>query len=206
MAKRTKKQSTPAPATSLRIERVPVSKIKPARYNPRRALQPGDDEYESIKRSLEKFGCVDSLVWNKRTGNLVAGHQRFRILMDEFGATELDVSVVDLPLGDEKALNLALNHLSGDWDDAALLSLLSELQEADAVEVTGFTGDDLMALHARLELEEEGGGPAGDGSDAAMVSESFKVVATCVDAKQQQEVVKTLHRKGVACHLLTRDP
>jgi ParB-like chromosome segregation protein Spo0J len=70
-------------------------------------------------------------VWNKRTGNLVGGHQRFKILIEQ-GLKEVDVSVVELDLEKEKTLNLALNKISGDWDDEKLGQLLKELtQNAD---------------------------------------------------------------------------
>ncbi len=110
----------------MQIQRVPVSKIKPAPYNPRVDLQPGDPKYESLKRGIEQFGCVEPLVWNARSGNLVGGHQRFKILQEQ-GAKEVDVSVVDLPEEQEKALNIALNKLDGEWDDAKLAALLDEL-------------------------------------------------------------------------------
>jgi ParB-like chromosome segregation protein Spo0J len=56
------------------------------------------------------------LVWNSRTGNLVGGHQRFKIIKEQ-GLKEVEVSVVDLDANKEKALNLALNKVRGDWDN-----------------------------------------------------------------------------------------
>ena len=50
-----------------------IEDINPAKYNPRLDLQPGDSEYEKIKRSIQEFGLVETLVWNKGTGNLVGG-------------------------------------------------------------------------------------------------------------------------------------
>ena len=55
------------------IRTIPISKINPARYNPRVDLKPGGAVYEKLKRSLDTFGCVEALVWNERTGNLVGG-------------------------------------------------------------------------------------------------------------------------------------
>ena len=65
----------------MEIRRVPVSKLNPAAYNPRKDLQPGDAEYQKLARSLEQFGCVEPVVWNERTGNVVGGHQRLKILL-----------------------------------------------------------------------------------------------------------------------------
>lgn len=125
----------------MKIERVAIDKINPATYNPRRDLRPGDPEYEKLKRSINEFGCVEPLVWNKRTGNLVGGHQRLKVLIDQ-GAVEVDVSVVDLPLEKEKALNIALNKISGDWDQEKLASLLDELTKVPDFNI-GITGFDL---------------------------------------------------------------
>src|SRR5688572_1371068 len=71
----------------MHVKRISISKVNPAPYNPRKDLQPGDPEYEKLKLSMAQFGCVEPLVWNKRTGNLVGGHQRFKILLEQ-GATE----------------------------------------------------------------------------------------------------------------------
>ena len=121
------------------IEKIPIKKINPAVYNPRKDLQPGDVEYDKLCKSIDKFDCVEPLVWNRRTGNLVGGHQRLKVLLAR-GDTEVICSVVDLPLEKEKALNLALNKISGDWDESKLAALLDELiriPEFD-FEVTGF--------------------------------------------------------------------
>jgi DNA modification methylase len=89
------------------------------------------------------------LVWNKRTGNLVGGHQRLKVLVAS-GATEVDVSVVELSLEREKALNIALNKISGDWDQKKLAELLDELSKTPDfdVEITGFELPDIRALLA----------------------------------------------------------
>ena len=63
--------------TSIETRRVPVELLKPAKYNPRLDLQPGDAAYEKIMRSPDEYGYVDPLVWNEVTGNIVGGHQRY---------------------------------------------------------------------------------------------------------------------------------
>ena len=79
----------------MRIETLAVSKLIPADYNPRKDLRPGDPEYEKLKRSLEEFGYVEPVIWNKTTGHVVGGHQRLKVLMDT-GATEVDCVVVEM--------------------------------------------------------------------------------------------------------------
>ncbi|MDC0760604.1 site-specific DNA-methyltransferase [Brevibacillus sp. AG] len=129
------------------IRKIPVSMIRAAEYNPRIDLKPGDPEYEKLKRSIEEFGYVEPLVWNERTGNLVGGHQRFKILINEHQAKEVEVSVVDLDHTREKALNLALNKISGDWDEEKLAYVLAELQESDLdTSLSGFDNEEVMEL------------------------------------------------------------
>lgn len=101
----------------MEIRKVPISLLNAAPYNPRKDLQPGDPEYQKIARSIEKYGCVEPIIWNEKTGNVIGGHQRLKVLAAT-GAVEVDVSVVQLSLEDEKALNLALNKISGQWDNA----------------------------------------------------------------------------------------
>ncbi|MCK9362111.1 MAG: site-specific DNA-methyltransferase [Syntrophales bacterium] len=131
----------------------------PADYNPRKALKPGDREYEKLRRSLEEFGCVDPLVWNLRTGRIVGGHQRLTVMLD-LGWTEGDVSVVDLPEEKEKALNIALNKISGEWDMDRLRELLVDLEASDLdVTLTGFDTEelaDIMPKDQDREPEEDG--------------------------------------------------
>lgn len=130
----------------MEIKAIPVENINPAVYNPRKDLRPGDPEYEKLKRSIHEFGFVEPLVWNRRTGNLVGGHQRFKILLEQ-GATEVECSVVDLDETQEKALNIALNKISGDWDMPKLKDLLEELDVGDFdVELTGFDMDEIEQL------------------------------------------------------------
>ncbi len=140
----------------MNLQRISFDQINPAPYNPRKNLKPGDPDYDKLRRSIEEFGLVEPLVWNKRSGNLVGGHQRFKVLVAR-GDTEADVSVVDLPPEREKALNVALNNIAGDWDPRKLAQLLDELVEIPGfdVELTGFDVPDVNALIAEsLPLSE----------------------------------------------------
>ncbi|MEK3943528.1 site-specific DNA-methyltransferase [Paenibacillus sp. FSL H3-0310] len=133
------------------IKIVPIEQINAAVYNPRVDLQPGDPEYEKLRRSLDEFGYVDPIVWNEQTGNMVGGHQRYKVLVNEQSCTELAVSVVNLDPDRERLLNLALNKVSGRWDDEALVQLLNELQEdgADLV-LSGFEPEEIRELIVEL--------------------------------------------------------
>lgn len=129
----------------MEIRKVKVSDLRPAEYNPRQDLKPGDREYEKIARSIDEFGYVEPIVWNETTGNIVGGHQRLKILIER-GETEVEVSVVRLNEHDEKVLNVALNKITGRWDTGKLTDLLKELQSEGAMEVTGFEDWELDAL------------------------------------------------------------
>ena len=130
----------------LKMRSMKLSDLTPAEYNPRKDLQPGDAEYEKLKRSIEEFGLVDPLIYNDRTETLVGGHQRLKVMRD-LGITETDVSVVDLDEADEKALNVALNKISGDWELEALSTLFKDLEiEGYDLELTGFDTKEIDAL------------------------------------------------------------
>jgi DNA modification methylase len=134
----------------LRIEKIPVTKIKPAKYNPRKDLKPGDPAYEKLKRSMTEFGYVEPIIWNEETGNIVGGHQRYKILLEE-GHTEVECVVVKLPADKEKALNVALNKVTGDWEVKALAELLNDLNEQDFdLTLTGFDAAEIEDLFSQV--------------------------------------------------------
>ena len=139
---------------NVNIERVQLSWLNPAEYNPRKRLRPGDAEYERLKTSIQQFGYVDPIICNA-DGTIIGGHQRFFVLQD-IGAKEADVSIVDLDKAKEKALNIALNKISGDWNDEKLKTLLQDLDaEGFELSLTGFSDDELSDLLGDVELETD---------------------------------------------------
>src|SRR5574344_2252298 len=128
------------------IEKKNTKDLIPATYNPRKDLKPGDAEYDKLKRSIEQFGYVEPVIWNKTTGRIVGGHQRLKVLID-MGITEVECVVVELTETKEKALNVALNKISGDWDKDKLALLIADLQGFDFdVSLTGFDPSELDDL------------------------------------------------------------
>lgn len=120
------------------IEKKNTADLLPADYNPRKDLKSGDAEYEKLKRSIEQFGYVEPVIWNKTTGRVVGGHQRLKVLID-MGMTDVDCVVIEVPEEKEKALNIALNKISGEWDNDKLALLISDLQGTDFdISLTGF--------------------------------------------------------------------
>lgn len=123
----------------MQIEKLSIGSLKAAEYNPRKDLKPGDPEFEKLKRSIEEFGYVEPVIVNKRTGyTIVGGHQRYKVLK-HIGHTEVDCVIVDLDEQKEKALNIALNKISGAWDEGLLSALLKDLEQSGFdLELTGF--------------------------------------------------------------------
>lgn len=131
---------------AIKIEKRNIEELSPADYNPRKILRRGDKGYEKLKASLIEFGEVLPIVWNKQTGNIVGGHQRYFMYLDE-GRKSLEVSVVDIPLEKEKALNITLNNekVGSEWDTDKLAAIVSELNTPD-LQLTGFDEEDLDSL------------------------------------------------------------
>lgn len=121
-----------------------VSDIKPAKYNPRKNLRPGDAEYEALQGSMERFDCVVPLIINKTTGTLVSGHQRLNVLKAK-GIEEVEVVLVEADEEQEKLLNIALNKIDGDWDYKKLEALFEDILAED-IKFTGFTEEELSNL------------------------------------------------------------
>ena len=141
----------------MEIMELSLSDLKPASYNPRKKLKKGDKEYEKIKQSLLKFGYVDPIIVNEDL-TVIGGHQRLTVLKDLEYETAKCV-IVSLSKEDEKALNIALNNITGQWDDQLLADLLLDLQESDFnLDLTGFEPpeiDDILSNVHDKDLSED---------------------------------------------------
>ena len=130
----------------MNIQKIKPEQLNPAAYNPRRDLKLGDVEYEKLRRSIEEFGYVEPVIWNKRTGNIVGGHQRYKVLVS-LGYTEIECVVLDIDEQREKALNVALNKISGEFDIPLLTDLLQGLSDDGFdVSLTGFDATEMEEL------------------------------------------------------------
>lgn len=130
---------------SFEIERVSRAQIKGAPYNPRKISA---INRKKLKANLQKVGLLEPLVWNRRTGNLVGGHQRISLIdaLEKSDNYTIDVAAVDLSEAQEREQNIALNNplIQGEWDDQALLALLKH----DDVDLgaTGFDAEDIAIM------------------------------------------------------------
>lgn len=156
------------------IEQKKLSDLTPAAYNPRII---SSSAKQGLAASLEKYGLVQSIVWNKRSSNIVGGHQRWKVLNDQFGPDHVvDVVVVDLNDTDEVALNIALNNpqIQGDFTDKTL-EMLEEVAKQSQEEFSNLKLSDLRdELAARFTPE---------------ATKVHKVGKTKVTKKKNKEVV-----------------
>ena len=135
------------------LKTIPVGELKPAEYNPRKKLKPGDKEYEKIKNSIEEFGFADPLVVNADM-TIIGGHQRLTVAM-ALGYTEGPCAVVDIDKVREKALNIALNKITGAWDESLLADLLADIQASEFdLGKTGFDPPEIETLFNKVHDKE----------------------------------------------------
>lgn len=128
------------------VQEIKITELNAAPYNPRINFVSGTPEYEKLKRSIEEFGNVEPIVWNKRTGNVVGGHQRLSVLRD-MGYDTVPCSVVDLDETDEKLLNIALNKIKGKWDYEKLEEILKGFDD-EVASLSGFSEDEIAVILA----------------------------------------------------------
>lgn len=199
---------------TLKTEKRKLNELVAADYNPRKALTPEDSEYQKIKRSIEEFGYVDPIIINE-DGTIIGGHQRCTVLKD-LGYEEVDVVVVSLDKQREKALNIALNKITGEWDELKLKDLLLDLDLGDYdISLTGFEQEDLAELVDNLAVEPEA---MDDDFDGEAVLEDIVEPKTklgdvwklgrhrlmCGDSTSQEDVATLM--RGEMADLIITDP
>ena len=126
------------------IVKMKLSELRPAEYNPRKIT---DEAFEGLGHSISRFGMLSHIVWNKRTGNIVGGHQRYKHLV-EMGEEETDVVVVDLDDNEEVALNITLNNkaVRGDFTR----DVVDQLRTSEAQLGSAFKQIGLLDLYEHL--------------------------------------------------------
>ncbi|AOZ93618.1 site-specific DNA-methyltransferase [Paenibacillus crassostreae] len=131
-----------------------IDQLVHADYNPRKDLKAGDPEFEKIRKSIEEFGYCEPIICN-RDYTIVGGHQRHKVLK-ALGYEEVDCVLIDVDKTKEKALNIALNKITGEWDFDALAGLLDELkQEEYNIELTGFDFSEAEKLFDEFNKDDE---------------------------------------------------
>jgi ParB-like chromosome segregation protein Spo0J len=179
--------------SEMAFKKINVSELHAAPYNPRKDLQPDDPEYQQIKRSIAEFGYVDPVIIN-RDRTVIGGHQRLKVLR-ELGHEQIAVVEINLPKNKEKALNVALNKISGSWDTDRLAVLLAELKTEGMLEVTGFDEKEFAQLKEQLKNEVAP-------SDIPLKS-AFEVIIACSSESEQEKTYNELVEAGYQCRVLT---
>jgi len=133
-----------------------ISELSPAKYNPRTI---SSDSLGRLTKSLSELGNLQPITWNAKTGNIVGGHQRLKCY-SALGKDEVEVWAVWLDEVLEKAANIALNKLSGEFDMPKLKDILEEIDVGEIdVNITGFSLEEISKMmEASMPEETENGG------------------------------------------------
>lgn len=129
----------------MEFQKLRIKDLIPATYNPRKKLKSGDKEYEKIKNSITEFGYVEPIIINKDL-TIIGGHQRATVLSD-LGYDEVECIIVDVDKTKEKALNIALNKITGEWNKELLADLIKDLEDSNFdIAFTGFEPPEIEQL------------------------------------------------------------
>jgi DNA modification methylase len=207
--------TTPASLPSLTVAEVPIDDLHPDPANPRRI---GEDELDALERSLRQFGFVQPVLARRDDQTVIGGHQRL-VAARRLGLTSVPVTWLDVSVEQARLLGLALNKISGSWDDALLARLLADLQSMPDLDLTlsGFGDDEVKDLLRSLEtrekrehvesfdlddaLEEARRAPRTKSGDLWVLGDHRLL---CGDATNADDVARLLD--GAAPKLLTTDP
>ncbi len=137
----------------IEISQILIDDLRPDSANPRRI---SDEELESLTRSIHQFGMVDPIIARRDDKTVIGGHQRL-LAARRLGLKQVPVVLVDLSEEQARLLNLALNRISGSWDQELLARLLAELKDFPDVDLSlsGFSEDELHKHLKGLEAREK---------------------------------------------------
>lgn len=134
----------------MELKHIKIRELKKADYNPRKI---GKTEMDALKRSIERYGLVDPVIINK-DHTIIGGHQRTEAAR-QLGHKEVPCVVLDLDADSEKELNIALNKISGKFNEQILADLLEDLKEKGRLAYTGFKEKELQRLQWKKGLKEK---------------------------------------------------
>lgn len=131
---------------------IKTMKMMDLHINPDNPRTISESSMEALRNSIGRFGFVEPIIWNERTGNIVGGHQRYRVLVEQ-GVEETEVIVLDMPEEEELALNVTLNNdaIQGEFTDNAT-DLLNQVSNNLGDSFSELRLDDLLTSLEDVEV------------------------------------------------------
>ena len=191
-----------------------ISDLKAAEYNPRKINK---EQLDMLKKAMKKFGDLSGIVFNRKTGNLIGGHQRVKIFdpswliktkaiepADAVGTVakgtikspygDWSYREVDWPKEKEKAANIAANQHGGEWVEELRDDMLLELDSLPDfnIELTGFDDKDITKIKKRR-ADLSGGGGSDD------IDEQYSILVECADETEQRKLMEKFEKDKIKC-------
>lgn len=198
----------------MKIKQIAIKDLNPAAYNPRKI---SDEQLERLKKALYEFGDLSGIIYNRRTGNLVGGHQRIKCLPPDAVIEKKDLKEktktgtvahghiiiygerytyreVDWDEAREKAANIAANKHGGDWDDDKLADLLRGLSEMPGfdIDLIGFDSKELDDILSQITED-------GQIDDDKTI---YEVIINCSSEQKQKVIYEKIKKEGYECRIL----
>lgn len=185
---------------NMKIEKVKLSDLNSPSWNPRYIT---DEDFKKLKNSIETFGYVDPIIVNKHNMNIVGGNQRYQALK-KLGYKEIDVVFINEPnLDKEKALNISLNKISGEWDTIKLNKLFEEVELSEVdVSLTGFDDFEIMEMSLLNEFNQINFDDLNENDlakDADKQDKVYEIIIKCLDDNDQNNIYNKLKKMGYNC-------
>ena len=160
------KSAAAEPTPVLRIEQVLLDALINDPANPRRI---SGAELEALTRSIREFGLVDPIIARAEDHSVIGGHQRL-LAARRLGLKTVPVIYLDITKEKAQLLNMALNKISGDFDQELLARLLSDLSVTPDLDLTlsGFDDKEIKQLIRGLEAREKRDRPEAFDIDEAL--------------------------------------
>ena len=207
----------------MKIKKLKIKDLISPEWNPRQITEL---EMQKLQDSIQEFGYVDPIIVNTVNNHIVGGNQRYTALQ-ALGYKEVDCILIEEPdIEREKALNVSLNNISGEWDKTRLTDIFKEfdlngfdlkLTSFDNLQIEELDLDiDLTSLENSFyenntdnETEEEKEAKEysfNDKEDTVKEYQPktvFKLLLTFENEKQQKNYYEKCLVEGIECRLLT---
>jgi len=177
------------------MERKKLADLNPAEYNPREIRQ---EALDGLQGSIDRFGVLVPIIWNRRSGRIVGGHQRYKVLTSK-GVEETDVVVVDLDNNEEVALNITMNNPAtrGKFTKS-VVGLLEQSEKTMKEEFKKVGLSDMLNYLSRFKFD----GPAGSGETGSGKGKGDGKIKEGMKCPRCQSIWRksdgeVLHRSGV---------